>query len=243
MPKSIPLLEVRQAQLDGQSIAYTLRRSTRRSIGLKIDDSGLTLAVPRNLPEREIQRTLRERTAWILEHLHRRQQQLGQASETPEIADGLVFPLLGVDCTLRLEIGNDRRARSVWSGDGRTLTLLLSPATDCRRLLLATLQQKALDYFQPRLADTVAQLGLPLPALHLSSAKTRWGSCSSRSGIRLNWRLIHCKPLLIDYVIAHEVAHLKEMNHSPRFWAVVEQLYPGWQIARAALAVVRSPKL
>jgi hypothetical protein len=71
--------------------------------------------------------------------------------------------------------------------------------------------------------------------VRLSSARTRWGSCSSRSGIRLHWRLIHLPPALIDYVVAHEVAHLLEMNHSPRFWAVVERLYPDWRAARADL--------
>ncbi|HNB07544.1 MAG TPA: DUF45 domain-containing protein, partial [Thauera aminoaromatica] len=74
-----------------------------------------------------------------------------------------------------------------------------------------------------------------VPPVSLSSAATRWGSCSTRSGIRLHWRLIHLEPALIDYVVAHEVAHLAEMNHSPRFWAVVERLYPDWRAARAAL--------
>ena len=74
-----------------------------------------------------------------------------------------------------------------------------------------------------------------MPAVRLSNARTRWGSCSSRSGIRLHWRLVHLSPALIDYVVAHEVAHLVEMNHSPRFWAVVERLYPDWREARAAL--------
>jgi predicted metal-dependent hydrolase len=71
--------------------------------------------------------------------------------------------------------------------------------------------------------------------VRLSSARTRWGSCSARSGIRLHWRLIHCPPALIDYVVAHEVAHLVEMNHSPRFWAVVGSLYPDWSAARLRL--------
>jgi predicted metal-dependent hydrolase len=80
-----------------------------------------------------------------------------------------------------------------------------------------------------------AQLGQPLPPLALSAARTRWGSCSVRSGIRLNWRLIHLPPELIDYVIAHETAHLIEMNHSPRFWAVVETLHPDWRTSRQEL--------
>ena len=76
---------------------------------------------------------------------------------------------------------------------------------------------------------------MPLPRLTLSAARTRWGSCSLRSGIRLNWRLIHFPLHVIDYVVAHELAHLREMNHSPRFWSVVGQLYSDYRAARDEL--------
>ena len=94
---------------------------------------------------------------------------------------------------------------------------------------------RALAWYRGRIEEYCHRLGLPVPAVRLSNARTRWGSCSSRSGIRLHWRLVHLSPALIDYVVAHEVAHLVEMNHSPRFWAVVERLYPDWREARAAL--------
>ena len=80
-----------------------------------------------------------------------------------------------------------------------------------------------------------ARLGRALPPIALSSARTRWGSCSQASGIRFNWRLIHLPTHLVDYVVAHELAHLVEMNHSPRFWAEVGRLYPDWRAARAEL--------
>ena len=73
------------------------------------------------------------------------------------------------------------------------------------------------------------------PPLYLSNARTRWGSCSRLSGIRLNWRLIHLPRHQIDYVVAHEAAHLLEMNHSARFWRVVEELMPDYDEAREAL--------
>jgi hypothetical protein len=79
------------------------------------------------------------------------------------------------------------------------------------------------------------QLGVDLPPLSLSAARTRWGSCSLRSGIRLNWRLIHFPPPLIDYVVVHELAHLREMNHGARFWSIVAELYPDYRNARAEL--------
>jgi predicted metal-dependent hydrolase len=76
-----------------------------------------------------------------------------------------------------------------------------------------------------------------LPRVALSNARTRWGSCSTRTGLRFNWRLIHLHLPLVDYVVAHELAHLREMNHSERFWHQVERLYPGYREARRALRV------
>ena len=78
-------------------------------------------------------------------------------------------------------------------------------------------------------------MGVNVTALSLSQARTRWGSCTSKGHIRLNWRLIHLPKHLVEYVIVHELAHLKEMNHSPRFWAVVESIYPEHKAARQAL--------
>lgn len=74
-----------------------------------------------------------------------------------------------------------------------------------------------------------------MPRLALTQARTRWGSCNSRGDIRLNWRLIHLPLTLIDYVVAHELAHIKEMNHGPRFWALVETMYPDWKTAKSTL--------
>ena len=85
--------------------------------------------------------------------------------------------------------------------------------------------------------NRVYQVGIEdsLPPLRLSSARTRWGSCSHHGGIALNWRLIFMPLAIVDYVVAHELAHLKEMNHSPRFWSVVEQLCPDWKTRRLEL--------
>ncbi|NCV71165.1 MAG: M48 family peptidase, partial [Betaproteobacteria bacterium] len=75
----------------------------------------------------------------------------------------------------------------------------------------------------------------------LSSARTRWGSCNAKSVIRLNWRLIHKDPMLIDYVVVHELAHLKELNHSPRFWAIVESVLPDYRERKRLLRHDQDP--
>ncbi|NDU87373.1 MAG: M48 family metallopeptidase, partial [Ferrovum sp.] len=116
-------------------------------------------------------------------------------------------------------------------------TLWLNTSID--RLESALIQwysAQALPLYQERVAFFARQLGLTAtPSVALSNARQRWGSCSSAGRIRLNWRLLKATSAEMDYVIAHEVAHLKHMNHSPRFWATVAQLYPDFQEARRSL--------
>ncbi|PZP68824.1 MAG: M48 family peptidase, partial [Delftia acidovorans] len=90
-------------------------------------------------------------------------------------------------------------------------------------------------YLSERVAALAPRLGVPIPPLALSSSRSEWGSCSSRGRILFNWRLIQLPPRLVDYVVAHELAHLIELNHSPAFWQLVERLYPDWREARRAL--------
>ncbi|WP_308601234.1 M48 family metallopeptidase [Massilia sp. Dwa41.01b] len=96
-------------------------------------------------------------------------------------------------------------------------------------------QAEAKRLFTERLALFAPQLGVHYRSLTLSSAGTRWGSCTVAGNIRLNWRLIHYAPALIDYVVVHELAHLREMNHSPAFWAVVGEVFTDYDGARLEL--------
>lgn len=99
----------------------------------------------------------------------------------------------------------------------------------------AWFQHEARQLFEARLDLYADRLGVRYDSLSLSSAGTRWGSCTIERKIRLNWRLIHFSLPLIDYVVAHELSHLLEMNHSPRFWATVESIYPDYDGAKQAL--------
>lgn len=217
--------------LSGRIVSYALRRDRRR-LTLKIDERGLAVGAPRAVPLGDIEAFIQSHGDWVLKKLDE------FASRTTlrhlPIHEGAHLPLLGAEVRVRVTPGNNR---GLWKTDGQTEELWLAARPSANLALLArrALQRRALEHFQPRLAATVRQINRPLPPLALSSARTRWGSCSVRTGIRLNWRLIHLPPRLIDYVIAHEAAHLVEMNHSPRFWAVVAQLHPDWQNTRDEL--------
>ncbi len=157
-------------------------------------------------------------------------------TKSPGIAirHGVELPLLGRIARVHVIAGANR---GYWhrAAEHDELWLAARPGADLAELARRALQRRAREHCAPRLADAAARLGRCAPRLALSSARTRWGSCSADGSIRLNWRLIHLPVALIDYVIAHEAAHLVEMNHGPRFWATVERLYPDWRSARGEL--------
>lgn len=216
--------------IDGTRVDLVLRHSARRSFALQVDHRGARVAVPLRTPLGEVERFVHSHGRWLLDRLQARA--ATRPAPVLDVVDGASIPLFGRPLTLRLRAGRLTHWRSLTD---ETEELLLPTAVDSLRALLRALQARALDWYRGRVEEYCHRLALPVPAVRLSNARSRWGSCSSRSGIRLHWRLIHLPPALIDYVVAHEVAHLLEMNHSPRFWAVVERLYPDWRSARAAL--------
>ena len=123
------------------------------------------------------------------------------------------------------------------------ITTLGSELQDLRNLLdrAPELQRQARELFAHRVQHFAGQLGVQVKRIALSSARTRWGSASADGSIRLHWRLMHFSHSVIDYVVAHELAHLREMNHSPRFWEVVRSVMPEFDAARDQLRRVVIP--
>ena len=223
-----PAEEHRHILLGSRIVDYKLLRSRRRTLGMTIDQRGLRVGASPRIPLREVERFLRHNAEWVLKkleewHGHGKPRHLA-------VCEGALLPVLGEDCVVRVEPGANR-VRWV----GHTLILQARPDADLRHLARRALRNRALDVFAERTAHYAAKLGLPMPPLALSNAQTRWGSCSEKTGIRISWRLIHAPLWLIDYVVVHELAHLVEMNHSKRFWAVVERLCPEYRAARDEL--------
>lgn len=223
--------KIRHICLAGRIVGYALRRDRRR-LAMRIDEHGLRVGAPRSLSLAEIEAFIAIHADWVL-------RKLDEFASRPvrrylPIHDGARVPLLGDEARVRVTTGANR---GYWQRDaeGEALWLAARPTADLATLARRALQRRALEHFTPRVMDAAARLGRPGPALSLTSARTRWGSCSPQGGIRLNWRLIHLPPEPIDYVIAHEAAHLVEMNHGPRFWATVERLCPDWRALRDAL--------
>jgi predicted metal-dependent hydrolase len=222
----------RQILLASGPLTYRLRRSQRRSIGLTIDQRGLRVGAPQAARLGDIEALIRQHADWVLAKLA---QWSTLASATPDessIRDGSQVFLRGRPLTVTLQAAR----RIQWRIDDDQVQLHLPATADPRTALEMAWRDEARHCFAERLAHYAPQLGLAdVPPLRLSSARTRWGSCNSRGHIALNWRLINLPLPVIDYVVCHELGHTREMNHSPRFWSVVEQLCPDWPARRREL--------
>lgn len=223
---TLPAENRRRILLGNRIVDYTLRQAPRRRLALNIDDRGLRVGAPRTIAIADIEQFIRDNTQWVLGKLD---EYAAKPSRKISIRDGESLPVLGAEVRLCIVPGANRIQ---WQDDA--LVLAARANADLEALARRALQRRAQEVFLERIDCFRPHIVRPIPPLSLSSARTRWGSCS-RDGIRLNWRLIHLPLPVVDYVVAHELAHLEQMNHSPRFWAVVERLYPDYRMARNEL--------
>lgn len=231
----------RQALLGPAVVDYLFKRARRRTIGFVIGADGLVVSAPRWVPLGEVDAAVRDKSAWILRKLgeaQSRQQRLVEARIVWQ--DGAELPFLGQ--RIRLEL--DPRHNFAGSGgaalDAERGVLQLALAGSAapeqiRDAVQAWLMRQAKRIFTERLQHYAPQLGVQWTKLTLSSAGTRWGSASSSGAIRLNWRLVHLRLSIIDYVVVHELSHLRVMDHSPRFWDTVASIVPDYAALRGQL--------
>jgi predicted metal-dependent hydrolase len=241
----------REILLDEHRVGYSLKRARRRSIGFVVGTEGLSVNAPKWVGVHDIEAALRDKSRWILRKLQEQQERSRrlQAARV-EWRDGATLPFLGETVTVVLAAGAGLTARGAVlhtepatpasAGSSGRLTLHLglpagADAAQIRDTVQSWLQRQARRVFEERCGHFAQQLGVRVTRLSLSSAQTRWGSASADGSIRLNWRLIHFALPSIDYVVAHELAHLREMNHSPRFWDVVRSVLPDYEQARGQL--------
>lgn len=231
LPEAPPAADAeprRQLLLAGRLVEFRFRRRRRRTIGLSINEHGLAVAAPLRAPWCEIEGFIRSRARWIVAKLG----QWACAGRPPPLQgrSGERLPLHGADIVL--EVRSGRRAVTL---EGERLVIALRDPSRCanvRELLLRWLKVRTRQVLEPRAAHYAARLGLSAPPVAISNARTQWGVCMADGRIRLSWRLAHLASDLTDYVVAHEVAHLVQLDHSKRFWQLVESLYPDWRAAR-----------
>ncbi len=238
----------REAMLGDSVVAFEFRRAKRRNIGFTVGPEGLTVNAPKWVPLYEIDAAVQSKSGWIV-------RKLAEASERKrridsariEWQDGATFPFLGEDVIVVLDPRHAfDEVGALLNTDGEALPGMPRHAlhvglphnaqpSQVRDAVQAWLMRQAKRLFTERLDHYATPLGVKWSKLVLSSAGTRWGTAHADGLIRLNWRLIHFRLPVIDYVVAHELSHLRVMDHSPRFWETVGTVVPDYARLRGQL--------
>ena len=230
-------------------MAYAFRRAKRRTIGMVIGPDGLEVRAPRWVTLGEVESTLHEKADWIVRKLVEMQEQQRRLGEARiQWCDGVVLRYLGASLQVVLDSSaalkkNSAQLETSGNVDPKAKTLYVlriglptnASPEQIRDATQAWLMRRAKELFAERLNHFAPQLGVAWKRLSLSSASTRWGTASADGAIRLNWRLIHHKLDVIDYVVAHELSHLRVMDHSPQFWDTVKSVMPDYPARRRVL--------
>ena len=238
----------REVLLGEVLVAYEFRRGKRKNIGFMVGPEGLVVSAPRWVSMGDVDKAVRGKARWIvskLEAARERQDRLEAARI--EWKDGATFPYLGETVIVVLDPRHDfKEVGAVLNTDGEALpgvtrlTLHVglphtAQAAQIRDAVQAWLMRQAKRLFTERLDHYAPKLGVQWRKLSLSSAGTLWGTAHSDGSIRLNWRLVHFRLPVIDYVVAHELSHLRVMDHSPRFWETVRSVVPNYTELRGHL--------
>lgn len=208
----------KQKQTKAGGADYTLVRTNRKTLGVEVRPGGVIIVhAPLKMPEAEIRAFLETKADWIA----RSKEKLDTRRVEPATfagLDGEALPYLGGTLTLTRREGM-REPRV----EGETLVLPLEAGPDT---LVRWLRQRAVEELNPRLRKFGELLGVSFKSARLSDARTRWGMCSGKDSVNLSWRLIFCTPEAIDYVVAHELCHVRHKNHGRDFYAELERLLP-----------------
>lgn len=242
MAKSKPTPTNHRLTVGTTTIDYQLVRTARKTMAIHVfPDGRVVVRAPMRAAQREIVDLLTSRIDWVLRHQARFKQRARTAIPPKQYIDGDIFHFLGRP--YRLKVSEDRSVRVRLDGD--ELIVTVADTKDTKRiaaLIEKWYRQQAKRIFDQRLDvcfPRVAAWKVSRPELRVRKMRSRWGSCSSRGRVTMNIHLIQAPEALIDYVMLHELCHLKQMNHSPAFWALMDEVLPDWRERRKALKILQ----
>ena len=216
--------------LAGREVQYTVRRSPRaKRIGLRVAPArGLEVVLPARGRLPDLPALLNDKAAWIVSALDRLQTHLPPSQAT--LGDGTMLPYRGQHYRLVISARRADKPNVILDATARTLTAVPSDRGEPLAPLLEWWYRgEARRIIAQRVREYAATLGVAYSRLTIRDGRSRWGSCSSLGGLNFSWRLILAPPEVLDYVVIHELAHLRELNHSPRFWAIVAAHCPDYR--------------
>ena len=203
-------------------------RSSRKSIGLEISSEGrLIVRTPYFTPKKVLEKVINQKKGWILKKQQQSRERTSQIKKKKFIP-GELFKFLGKSFPLTFS----EESPSPLTFNGKKFMLRKKNLDQAEKLFIQWYKKEALRVYGERITHFKKTTGIISNHLRISNARKRWGSCSSRGNLFINWRLIMAKQSIIDYVIIHELIHVEEKNHGKKFWHKVENLLPGYKMCK-----------
>ena len=228
-------------RLQGRGVDYELLRSRRRTMTFSVSPSGLSVRAPFGMAQPSIEAAIQEKARWIVIKLGGMQQREERMTALKmDWQAGAQLAYLGGTLQVRVDpqAAQNALTKINETGGAWVLTLVLPAAVSEKKIRDTTkkwIAQQATQHYTARMNHYASLLGVRWRTLTLTNANTRWGSAKADGSIRLHWRLMQFSPEVIDYVVAHELSHLHELNHSPRFWATVASVLPDYEARQKQL--------
>ena len=230
-----------QTRLQGHTVDYELLRSRRRTMTFSVSPTGLSVRAPFGMSQHSIEAAVQEKARWIVRKLsgmQQREERMAALKMDWQAGAHLAYSGGTLQVQVDPQAAQDALTSSDETGNAWLLTLALPAAANEKKIRDTTkkwLVQQATQHYTARMNHFAPLLGVRWQTLTLTNANTRWGSAKADGSIRLHWRLMQFSPEVIDYVVAHELSHLRELNHSPRFWATVASVLPDYEARQKQL--------
>ena len=228
----VPAPVERALALAGHSVSYLLiRKRGRRGVSLRVDHRGLAVSASLSMPVQDIEKMIAENHKWVLKKIAE-----WRPRKIPEVRweNAEKIPYQGRDVVLEIVRASGANFVELISGSLRIALANTDPAHVVKKVV-AWYRREALMHLAQRAFLFSRLHGLTPPQVFISNALGRWGSCNASREVRLSWRLMKARPEVIDYVVCHELAHLRHMNHSRSFWQEVEKMCRDYQALRDEL--------
>ncbi|MFC2161352.1 M48 family metallopeptidase [Acidobacteriota bacterium] len=223
--------------LDGTRIAYRIRKSHRaKNIRMTfVDEDSLVVTLPYQYRVKNAERALFEHKNWILRKL--KESQTKKKIPSPfQLTDGALMPVLDKAFPLSLKVSNNQK-KARWDFQNKTLNVTVPQLTPSviSRGVVHWYRTMALLFLEDRVPFWAEKINVSPNHIRAKNQHTLWGSCSKRANLNFNWRILLLSIQAADYLIIHELSHLKEMNHSPKFWKLVREYCPEYKTHKAEL--------
>lgn len=228
---------------DGRnSVSYILTRSRRKTVGIRVNENGeVRVSAPLNISDKQLRDIMLKKISWIVKKQEELRRLYKESCTKNEYADGETFSYLGKEYILRIMKGSLPEGITL---EGSNIVIAIDEnraSIEGDQYIRSVLRRFYITQFSDIIKDRIdffsPQIGVCPQKVTVREQKTRWGSCSSKGNISLNWKLVMAPIEVIDYVIVHELCHMKEMNHSKNYWNLVKTILPDFDVRRKWLKV------